>query len=169
MRVWSQRDVWAYLGRVEPVLDRLDHFSILDISVDASEKEIQKAFHNMAAGLHPDRHRHDLTEDQHERLVIVYARIAEAYRVLRTAESRDKYCREMVKKSAAEVSETGSENVTSEQDALAMLSPKARQMYHRAIAAKRTGDRSSAVLNMRMALAKHPQSSFLKAALKRIS
>jgi hypothetical protein len=50
---------------------------------------------------------------------------------------------------------------------MAQLSPKALTLYRRAEAALRTGDRSSAVLNLRMALAKHPQSTLLREALAR--
>jgi hypothetical protein len=48
-----------------------------------------------------------------------------------------------------------------------MLSPRAQTLYRRAQTALRTGDRSSAVLNLRMALSIHPQSTLLKAALAR--
>lgn len=119
----------------------------------------------MAAGLHPDRHRNTLDPEQLERLVIVYARIAEAYRVLRNPKHREQYLREI----ARAQSESGESVADSAQDpeaALALLSPKAQQLYRRAMAARRTGDTASATLNLRMALAKHPQSGFLRAALQ---
>ncbi len=167
MRPWSKRELLAYLDRVMPALKGLDHFELLDVSPNADDATIQAAFHNMAGGLHPDRHRNVLTPAQHETLIVVYARIAEAYRVLRSPEHREAYLKAEAKK------RTGAQAPVREpQDpaqALALLSPKAQQLYRRAVAAQRTGDTASAVLNMRMALAKHPQSGFLKQALKSLS
>lgn len=164
MRPWTKRELLTYLDRVKPALDSSDYFQLLDVSSDADNETIQAAFHTMAAGLHPDRHRNSLSTEQHERLIVAYARIAEAYRVLRNPEHRDTYLRKAARaQSKSEVSVA-----TEPQDpehALALLSPKAQQLYRRAMAALRTGDRPSANLNLRMALSKHPQSGFLKAAL----
>lgn len=166
MRPWTKRELLAYLDRVLPALEGLDHFELLDVPPDADDKTIQGAFHNMAGGLHPDRHRNVLSPSQHERLIVVYARIAEAYRVLRSPEHREAYLLEEAKRQKKTTATVRAPQETS--SALALLSPKAQQLYRRAIASKRTGDTASAVLNLRMALAKHPQSGFLKDALKKL-
>ena len=169
MRAWTKREVLAYLDRVIPILDSSDHFELLDVSPSANSHTIQGAFHTMAAGLHPDRHRNALAAAEHEKLIVVYARIAEAYRVLRDPKHREKYLREMArqqKKNIANGEVASTAAVQSPEAALALLSPKAQQLYRRGMAALRTGDLSSAKLNLRMALAKHPQSGFLKAALR---
>lgn len=158
----------SYLDRIMPVLDSSDHFQLLDVSPDADSNTIQGAFHTMAAGLHPDRHRNSLDPEQHERLVIAYARIAEAYRVLRDPKHREKYLRD-VARDQADAGEKKSDDAQDPESALALLSPKAQQLYRRAVAATRTGDLASAGLNLRMALSKHPQSGFLQAALKNLS
>ncbi len=149
-----------------PALEGLDHFELLDVAPDADDKTIQAAFHNMAAGLHPDRHRNILSPEQHERLIQVYARIAEAYRVLRSPEHRENYLLDEAKRREATLPPASDSQDPAA--ALALLSPKAQQLYRRALAAHRIGDKASAVLNMRMALAKHPQSGFLKDALKHL-
>ncbi len=154
----------SYLDRIIPVLDSSDHFQLLDVSANADSKTIQGAFHTMAAGLHPDRHRNTLDSEQHERLVTAYARIAEAYRVLKDPKHREKYLRD-VARDKADSGETEGADQQDPESALALLSPKAQQLYRRAIAAKRTGDIASAGLILRMALSKHPQSGFLRAAL----
>lgn len=165
MKPWSKRELLAYLDRVMPILNKSDHFELLDVAPNADSLTIQGAFHTMAAGLHPDRHRNALDPKQHERLVIVYARIAEAYRVLRDPKHREDYLRK-VARDHAESDTSAPAKAQAPEAALALLSPKAQQLYRRALAAKRTGDRASAVLNMRMALSKHPQSGFLKDALR---
>ncbi len=168
MRPWSKRELLAYLDRVMPATLGLDHFELLDVPPDADRVLIQAAFHNMAAGLHPDRHRNVLTPAQHETLIIAYARIAEAYRVLRSPELREQYLLDQAKKRKKEA-KGGAAAPQGLASALALLSPKAQQLYRRAVAASRTGDNVSAVLNMRMALAKHPQSGFLKEELNALS
>lgn len=147
-----------------PVLDSSDHFQLLDVSPHADKATIQGAFHTMAAGLHPDRHRNTLDPEQHEQLVSAYARIAEAYRVLRDPKHREKYLRDTARSQAESPVKT--DMAEDPECALALLSPKAQQLYRRAMASRRTGDLTSAALNLRMALSRHPQSGFLKAALK---
>jgi curved DNA-binding protein CbpA len=207
MRTWSRREVLAFLDRVEPVLGGMDHFELLDVEPDAGDPAIQRAFHGMAAALHPDRHRRELTAEQHERLTIVYARIAEAYRVLRDPALRDGYLREAARQIAeretgaapsgrtsdplvarnqpiAPVGRTaagtrpaaastappmGDDGGLDEAAQLARISPKAQSLYRRAQAALRTGDRTSALLNLRMALAAHPTSTLIKDALARLA
>ena len=166
MKPWSKRELLTYLDRVVPALEGLDHFELLDVPSDADGEAIQRAFHHMAAGLHPDRHRNVLSPEQHETLIRVYACIAEAYRVLRSPEHRKSYLLAEAERGKGEVAPP--RDPQDPAAALALLSPKAQQLYRRAVAAQRTGDRASAVLNIRMALAKHPQSGFLKDALKQL-
>jgi curved DNA-binding protein CbpA len=203
MPVWSRREVLAFLDRVEPELACLDHYDLLDVAADAGDEEIQDAFHGMAAALHPDRHRRELTAEQLERLTIVYARIAEAYRVLREPMLRQVYLRDMARAVAAqrrcaEPLAANSEPIASQRivpstlpprsmantappaglavsgaapgvaDELARINPKAQSLYRRAQAALRTGDKTSALLNLRMALAAHPTSTLIKEALARL-
>ncbi|RMH38998.1 MAG: hypothetical protein D6689_17930 [Deltaproteobacteria bacterium] len=151
------RELLAYLDRVEPVLRELSFFELLDVSPDATGDEIQAAYHAVAARMHPDRHRAELTAAQYERLNIVYGRIAEAYRVLRDPRERDRYTRELA--SRADAAGAG------EAEAVWLLSPKAQAHYRRAQAALRTGDRASAILHMKMALRASPGSALLRAAL----
>jgi curved DNA-binding protein CbpA len=165
VKAWSVREVLAFLDRVEPVLGRMSYFELLDVGTDAGDDDVQRAFHGMAASLHPDRHRQGLTVGQRERLTIVYARIAEAYRVLRDAPGREAYRHAHPPAIAGEpavAAELGDE------EHLARLHPKAQSLYRRAQAALRTGDRTSALLNLRMALAANPTSTWLRAALDRV-
>lgn len=160
MSRWTKRDLLAYLDRVEPALAELDHFELLDIGHEAGDTEIQRAFHLMASRLHPDLYRLEITAEDHERLNVVYGRIAEAYQTLRDPEARDRYLRA----AARDIGETPADPGDPEA-AVKLLSPKAQRLYRRAMAALRTGDATSAMLNLKMALTQHPQSALLKEAL----
>lgn len=163
MSAWSLRELLAYLDRVEPALEKLSHFDLLDIRPDASESAIQDAFHQMAQRLHPDIYRTKLSGTNHERLTIVYARIAEAYRALRTEEAREEYLRR-----AKRDQEEGRGPSGSTRDAVALLSPKAQRLYRRAMSAKQTGDLTSARLNLKMAIAMAPKSALLREELAKL-
>jgi len=156
------RHLLAYLDKVEPVLGKLTHFELLDLQPNASDDAIQRAYHAVAARMHPDRHRAELNREQYDRLNIVYGRITEAYRVLRDSRERERYTKELLRDRPAE--QIGADD----QSALKLLSPKAQQLYRRAQAALRTGDRTSAVLNLKMALRSNPDSALLKDALRGI-
>jgi DnaJ-class molecular chaperone len=158
IRRWTKREVVTYLDRVEPVLDKLTHWELLDVAPSASSTAIQDAFHQMAAGLHPDRLRNELDAAERERLTIVYARIAEAYQVLRDPEERRRYNRAVL--------DTRGEDAVRDSDAVSLLSPRAQRLFRRAQAAMRTGDRHSAILNLSMALKLHPTSSLLRDAMR---
>lgn len=159
MKAWSRREVLAYLERVERASSDLDHFRLLDVSTRATGEQIQSAFHRVAGGIHPDRHRAQLSPEQRERLTVVYARIAEAYRVLRDPEARERYLRQLTARGEAGEGAAAL-------DPVAILSPRAQRLYGRAMASLRTGDRTSAVLNLKMALRLHPTSEVLREALR---
>ena len=137
---------------------QLTFYELLDVQPDAADADIQGAYHKMAGRMHPDRHRTELNADQYERLNIVYGRITEAYRVLRNRAEREKYGRALAKR--------GTDNLGGdERTASKLLTPKAQRLYRRAKAALRTGDRASALLNLKMALRDSPNSAMLKQAL----
>lgn len=160
---WTKREMLAYVERVEPALDELDHFELLDVNADAGPTTIQEAFHHMASNLHPDLYRRLLTPDDHERLTVVYARIAEAYRVLRHARYRREYLKAEAKKRADQ--DEAPSATTGRHSAVVRLSPKAQRLYRRAQTSIRIKDLTSAKLNLHMALAIDPKSALLREAL----
>ena len=157
---WEKRQLLAYIDRVEPAIERLTHFELLDINSDAGDHDIREAFHQMASRLHPDLYRKEISPIDHERLNIVYGRLAQAYMILRDPEERERYVRTLVREKP-----TAAEGESDTASAISLLSPKAQRHYRRAEAALRTGNTTSAILSLRMALARDPKSSFLREAL----
>jgi len=155
MSSWSPRQLITFLDRVEPTLDLMSHFDLLDIGRDADASTVRSAFHRMASQLHPDLYRLHISPEDHERLTRIYGRIADAYLVLRDPESRGDY----------ELEQTRRPDVEGTPALDAVLPPRARRLYRRAIAALRRGDRTSAILELRMALASAPESALLRNAL----
>ncbi|MEM9491339.1 MAG: DnaJ domain-containing protein [Myxococcota bacterium] len=157
MNTWSVRELIAYLDRLEPILDQITFFDLLEVSRHAQQAGIRQAFHRRASQLHPDLYRFRLSTEDHERLTRVYGRVAEAYLVLRDPETREAYVRD------ADRDDSAAEGAVQE----SMLPPKALRLYRRAQAAQRTGDTTSAILNLRLAVASAPGSQLLRDALER--
>ena len=157
---WEKRQLLAYLDRVEPAIERLTHFELLDINADAGDGAIREAFHQMASRLHPDLYRKVIDARDHERLNIAYGRIAQAYMVLRDPQERERYTRTLAREKPAAAA--GESDLVS---SVALLSPKAQRHYRRAEASLRMGNVPAAILSLRMALASDPKSSFLEEAL----
>jgi DnaJ-class molecular chaperone len=167
---YDTRDLLAYLDRVEPGLDRLSYFELLDIDGDAGDRAIQESFHRLAGRIHPDRYRQTLSARDLERLTTVYARIAHAYTELRDPARRKRYVADLAGGSGGRPAATGAAPAApaaggDTEAALAMLNPKAQRLYRRAEASLRSGDVASAVLNLRMALAIDRGSALLREAL----
>ncbi len=162
------RDLLAYLDRVEPGLDRLNYFELLDVDGDAGDRAIQESFHRLAGRIHPDRYRHVISARDLDRLTTVYARIAHAYTELRDPTRRTRYVQELAaagKQTGTAAAASGPAAGGDTEAALALLSPKAQRLFRRAQAALRSGDTGSAVLNLRMALASDRGSALLLEAL----
>jgi DnaJ-class molecular chaperone len=80
-----------YLAEVAPDLELYSYYQLLGLPDDAPAAVIRDAFYYKAAELHPDRFP-DLTDPgARQRLVTVYARIAEGYRVLSDGRKRAAY------------------------------------------------------------------------------
>jgi tetratricopeptide (TPR) repeat protein len=59
-----------------------DTHTLLGVKGDASKKEIQEAYHYLAAVLHPDRHHPDLAGDLAEEMIELFKEVAAAYEEL---------------------------------------------------------------------------------------
>ncbi len=89
-RAMSEDSFELAIGAWLDVLHQLDHYEVLGIDHDASEREVQDAFHLFSERFHPDRHRGRRPE-LHESVAVVFRRGSEAYRVLKHPGARAEY------------------------------------------------------------------------------
>jgi DnaJ-class molecular chaperone len=80
-----------YLDEVAPDLDLYSYYQLLGLPPEAPPDVIRDAFYYKAAELHPDRYPDLHDARARERLVSIYARIAEGYRILSDARKRAAY------------------------------------------------------------------------------
>jgi hypothetical protein len=152
---------------------------ILDIAPDAGPAAAQQAFHKIARLAHPDLHRRTLTPEELELVTTAYARAAAAYQELRGYRGTTARMPAMRDPAASPVpTTTVIPTSPPSHKAMAVLdepvgdaqrmTSRALIYYRKAELALRRGDLTGAVLQLKMAIASDPQSSFLRSALAEV-
>ena len=179
---WTPAQVLAWLDEVEPRADGRSHFEWLELAPTAAPQAIQGAYHAIARTRHPDLFRAALRPADLDRLVRMYARVTGAYAELRTADSATAYLRRhapAVTSPAPPASPTSpappapaaapGASAPAAVDPARAMNARALALYRRAEGALRTGDRASAILNIKMAIAADPSSQLLRGALAELT
>lgn len=89
------------LGTVEELLALArgeTHYEVLGVARSASTDDVKRAYYSHARRLHPDRFRRDAAEETRPRIDAAFARIAQAYDVLRDSALRAAYDLKLSKK-----------------------------------------------------------------------
>lgn len=81
----------GFAKRIFPVVNRMNYYQLLNVPPKADVPAIRASFYQAAAQLHPDRYHVIADAQTREQLETIYARIAEAYRVLTTPDKRRAY------------------------------------------------------------------------------
>jgi hypothetical protein len=179
-------EVLLWAQRVNAKKDARAH-ELLEIDPDGSVDAAQDAFHKIARTAHPDLHRTTLTPEELESVTTAYARIAGAYQEVRSQRMKTTRIRPMKddpppvlsakrpsKPSLAQTPPSGvpvaeaSASTSGPTAAAGAMNAKALLYYRKAESCLRRGDLRTAALQMKMAIAGDPQSTFLRSALAEI-
>ena len=95
MPAWSAPQLFAWIERIETIAARASMFELLEVPTNVDTKTVETAFLRIAAGAHPDLHRHSLPARDAERLLRAYGKVAAAYATLRDPKVRDRYRKEI--------------------------------------------------------------------------
>lgn len=185
---WTAAQLLAWLDEVEPRAAGRSHFEWLELAPTTAPEAIQRAYHAIARTRHPDLFRAALRPADLDRLVRMYARITGAYAELRTADGAAAYLRRhapAVTSPASPASPAPPATPTPPAPSAPAAAPgtpapaavdparamngRALALYRRAEGALRTGDRASAILNIKMAIAADPSSQLLRGALAELT
>ncbi|MBK9036380.1 MAG: hypothetical protein IPL61_34885 [Myxococcales bacterium] len=181
---WTPHQVLAWLDQVEPRADGLSHFEWLELAPTAGSSAIQGAYHAVARTRHPDLFRKSLSARDFDRLTRMYARVTGAYAELRKPEAAATYLR--VRRASSQPGEAAAipggatppppappppppPAPAAPVDPTRSMNARALVLYRRAEGALRTGDRTTAVLNIKMAIAADPSSQLLRGALAELT
>ena len=142
---------------------------LLECEPTADIESVQKAFHKLARMAHPDLHRNTLTPEELELVTTAYSRAASAYAELRSQRMKTTRIRP-IRNVPGDTAENGTSRVQPSTQppatgASGSMSSKALVYFRKAEAALRRGDMTQAVLQLKMAIAADPQSTFLRTAL----
>ncbi|MBV8858139.1 MAG: DnaJ domain-containing protein [Acidobacteria bacterium] len=74
------------------------HYEVLGVARSASADEVKRVYYSHARRLHPDRFRRDADEETRQRTDAAFARVAQAYDVLKDAALRAAYDLKLAKK-----------------------------------------------------------------------
>lgn len=165
MSALSEVLLWAM--RVNGKKNQRCH-EILDIKPEASVEDATNAFHKIARMAHPDLHRTTLTPDDLEAVTAAYARAAAAYQEFRTQRTQTSRMKTFPSEPARATQATPQGSPVVSNPAASQMSSKALIYYRKAELALRRGELKGALLQLKMAIAADPQSSFLRSALAEV-
>ncbi len=157
---------------------------LLEIKREATQEDAQAAFHKIARIAHPDLHRNALSADELEMLTTAYAVVANAYQMFRqqpqggaapaepaphAAPAAHAAPRPVAPEPRApRVPATPSASAPAAAGSPQQMSPKALVYYRKAELALKRGDLRGAILQIKLAIATDPQSTFLRTALAEV-
>lgn len=151
------------------IMDELDYYQLLGIDPKANLGEIRAAFHASSRSFHPDANR-DLPPDLKRQCNLISKRITEAYSVLRDPRRRHSYdtrvkASGVLRIQLAEARTAHAEQIKAERRG---RTPQGRQFHARAEAALKSGQLSTAIQHVQMALTFEADNAGFKSLLEEL-
>ncbi len=178
----TRTEVLLWANRIVAKRGALPH-QLLEISADGGIEAAQEAFHKLARIAHPDLHRTTLNPEELELVTTAYARVAGAYQEMRSQRMKTSRIpaikaddlpmipgRRPTKPVPVPAPEAAGVAVPAAPPpaaagAAGAMNSKALLYYRKAELSLRRGDLKTALLQIKMAIAGDPQSTFLRTAL----
>jgi DnaJ-class molecular chaperone len=146
-------------------LDRSSYYHLLQVAQNAPGEQVRDAYYRMVARLHPDLYVDSLDRGTRDKLVSIYSRMVEGYRVLSDGRRRELYDKSLAQ---GKLRFTQDEERAPRRDAVDELTnANAKRFFKLGMEAMRGGDGKSAVMNFKFALSQEPQSALIKTELQR--
>lgn len=150
-----------FVERAHKVLNKVSYYHLLRVPVTANAAHVRAAYYRLAASLHPDVHGVGVDAEYRKKLTAVFSRVAEAYKVLADPALRARYDREL---QAGNVRIGMGADINKKEHDISDTS--ALKFYKLGKAALGDSNFKSALMNLRFALQKDPESKTIKAALE---
>jgi DnaJ-class molecular chaperone len=161
----ARASIRAWIEQQFAELDRASYYSLLMVPNDAFDAQIRDAYYKMVARLHPDLYVQTLDADTRAKLVSIYSRMVEGYRVLSDGRKREQYDHGLA---AGKLRFRPDEERVARKDMGGELkNANAKRFFKLGQDALRHGDGKGAVLNLKFALQQEPDSPLIKAELER--
>ncbi len=161
----SRRAIRSWIEQQHAELDQKSYYQLLGIERGADEPTVRTAYYHMVARFHPDLYGDILDPATRAKLVTLYTRLVEGYRVLRDASKRAQYLR-MLEQNKLRWS-LEDERAPKREAYMDIANVNARRFFLLARSALASGDGKSAVMNLRLALSVEPGSPVIQQELAR--
>ena len=152
------------------LMDELDYYQILEVQREAPASGIKKGYYAVSRRYHPDANR-TLQGEVRLALETVARRVAEAYSVLRDAQRRQAYDRQLESNGRAVRMQLAEAKFQAGKKALEDhlgATPNGRRFFTLALADIDRNAIDSAIRNIQMALTFEPTNEFFKQKLKEL-
>jgi DnaJ-class molecular chaperone len=159
------RAIRAWIEQQHAELSQKSYYQLLGVERSASELEVRTAYYHMVARFHPDLYGDILDTGTRSRLVSLYSRLVEGYRVLRDATKRVQYGKMLEQ---GKMRWTLEEERAPRRDPEAEIgNPSARRFFKLGRSALTAGDAKGAVMNLKLALSVEPGNALILSELAR--
>lgn len=157
-------EFWERTMALVADLDSRSYYQLLGVEPQAEAEAISSAYYLLVKTVHPDRHALETNPDRRKALVRLYARIGEAFRVLRSHERRRMYDAELAagKKRLDRDAEQRGRAKAAEPDP---KTPHGKMLYDRGRQLIDEGDRKGGRAQLSLAAQFEPNSRVIRAAI----
>jgi DnaJ-class molecular chaperone len=160
----SRDAIRAWIDQQHQELNQKSYYQLLGVERAADERAVRTAYYHMVARFHPDLYGDILEVDVRAKLVTLYTRLVEGYRILRDPQKRAQYNR-MVDQKKLRWSLEDDRGQRREETEIA--NAHARRFFRLGRSALLAGDAKAAAMNLRLALSVEPGSEVIQAELAR--
>ena len=153
----GRQSIRSWIEQQHDELGQKSYYQLLGVDRDADDRQITTAYYAMVARFHPDLYGDALLPpDVRAKLVTLYSRLVEGYRVLADPTRRAQYARTLER---GRLRWTVEDERAPKRDVDAEIeNPNARRFFKLARAALAAGDGKAAVMNLKLALSVDPKS-----------
>jgi curved DNA-binding protein CbpA len=165
MTLPDQERFWTQVMALVENLDSLSYYHLLSVERDAATEAIESAYYRRIRSAHPDRHVSERDPQRRYALARLYARFAEAFRVLRDPDLRGVYDEELAA-GRARLSRDAEHKLRQRKAAPDPKTEHARTLLEKGRELVEKGEVKAGLAQLRLAAKFEPDSRAIRAALE---
>jgi curved DNA-binding protein CbpA len=165
MTIPDQERFWTQVMALEKNLDSLSYYHLLSVERDATKETIESAYYRRIRAAHPDRHVSERDPERRTALARLYARFAEAFRVLRDSDLRRAYDEELAAGNAR-LSRDAEHKMRQQMAAPDPRTEHARKLLEKGRDLVEKGEVKAGLAQLRLAAKFEPDSKAIQAAIE---